>query len=296
MRRCSSRNSRDIFSSSSSDSDDYSFGSSSTWKNHRRMLVTSAKSSSSPMSHNDWNIANRAASNSRPSSVNHHQSSTGRFATRQNGRVLPHLPSSGQAAFILPPPPPTAVQSHRDCWILSSQLTSCSPDDWTTEHDRPPSPAPMDPHCHWPSSVQLRLDSRARSPSLSGSTTSGSRRRHSRSNYQYRHSAAALTGATAGNSCPTSPAIRSNATDCWELREGSNRGPAGSSRRWRQSMSREQQRLESQIAFLRRQLKDVTDDYYYDDVDDDDVDDDDDDLGHGTPSSSSDSDSPRLLK
>jgi hypothetical protein len=27
-------------------------------------------------------------------------------------------------------------------------------------------------------------------------------------------------------------------------------------------MTREQQRLESQIAFLRRQLKDVTDDYY----------------------------------
>ena len=51
-------------------------------------------------------------------------------------------------------------------------------------------------------------------------------------------------------------------------------------------MTREQQRLESQIAFLRRQLKDVTDDYYYDDDD-----------GHGTPSSDSDSDSLlRLLK
>lgn len=249
MRRCSSRNSRDIFSSSSESSDcDYS-GSS----NSRRMLMASST---------DWNAFNR-----RPRSANRNNS-TGRFATRQNARVLPHLPASAQPVLPPPPTPP------RDCWILGSQLSSCSPDDWTTEHDRPPSPAPMDPHCHWPA-VQLRLDRRARSPSMSGSTT-GSSRRNSPSYQQQQQYRQHLAG---GSSCPTSPAIRDWHPD--QSRRGN--GPAG--RRWRQSMTREQQRLESQIAFLRRQLKDVTDDYYYHD-------------GHhggGTPSSSSDSsDSARL--
>lgn len=255
MRRCSSRNSRDIFSSSSDSSDcDYS-GSNS---NSRRMLMASST---------DWN---NAAFHRRPKSANRNNS-TGRFATRQNARVLPHLPASAQPTLVLPPPSAPA----RDCWILGSQLNSCSPDDWTTEHDRPPSPAPMDPHCHWPP-VQLRLDRRARSPSISGSTT-GSSRRNSPSYQQQQQYRKHLAG---GTSCPASPAIR----DWHHDQTGRGNGPAG--RRWRQSMTREQQRLESQIAFLRRQLKDVTDDYYYHD-------------GHGchgTPSSSSDShsDSARL--
>jgi hypothetical protein len=119
--------------------------------------------------------------------------------------VLPHPPQQQQP---LPVPAPA-----RDCWILSSQRTSCSPDDWTTEHDRPPSPAPLDPHCHWSSvahpSVQLRNSERmmtpTRSPSIS--SCSSNSRRNSRQfrdvrqqQQQQRHHQS--------SSGPTSPAIR----------------------------------------------------------------------------------------
>ena len=230
MRRCSSRNSAVFSSSESSDCETY------IRSTQRRMLPSVV----------DWN-------NRRPGN-----GITPRFATRQNVRVLPHPPSS-QPSLPLPPPPPPPP---RDFWILGSQRTSCSPDDWTTEHDRPPSPAPMDPHCHhpgWP--VQQRV---SRSPSISSCNSSRQRCRYRQQN--------------SVGSCPTSPAIRDSIWDSSSNVAGL-RASSSSRRSWRQSMTREQQRLESQIAFLRRQLKDVTDDYYYDDD------------GHGTPSSDSDSDS-----
>ncbi|KAI9556590.1 hypothetical protein GHT06_016380 [Daphnia sinensis] len=231
-RRCSSRNSAILCTSSSSSSPDAS-DCEYLDNNNRRML-------------SDWN-ANR-----RPKNTNNSLSKgiTPRFAQRQNVRVLPPA--------VLPAQPP------RDCWILGSQKTSCSPDDWTTEHDRPPSPAPMDPHCHWASHpVQLRNCERmaaTRSPSIS-SCSSNSRRN---SRVQQRASG------------PTSPVIR---LDSWP---DDDYQQTSAGRRWRQSMTREQQRLESQIAFLRRQLKDVTDDYY------------DYDRGARTPSSDSSSHSHRL--
>ncbi len=234
----------------------------------------------------DWKASRRPRSVNRNNSLSSKGMITPRFASRQNVRVLPHPPQQQQQQQQpLPVPPP------RDCWILSSQRTSCSPDDWTTEHDRPPSPAPLDPHCHWSSvahpSVQLRNSDRmmtpTRSPSIS--SCSSNSRRNSRQfrdvRQQQRHHLHHQS-----SSGPTSPAIRldwdddyhhqttttTNSSSC------STGGPAG--RRWRQSMTREQQRLESQIAFLRRQLKDVTDDYY--------------DYDRGGPSSTSDSSSHRL--
>ena len=262
MRRCSSRNSRvDIFSSSSSEesSDSGDYHSTANYSSHNRRML--------PATPSDWN-ANRRA----PKSVNRNTGSrsiTPRFATRQNGRVLPHLsssfsPSAQQQQPNVPPPPPAPALPSRDRWILNSQLTSCSPDDWTTEHDRPPSPAPMDPHCHWSSTtsplpaMQLRpQELRNRSPSIS--SCSNGNRPTRRSQYR-RHSGG-------GASCPTSPAIRCGIDDNWDSM--SARGSVGySGRRWRKSLTREQQRLESQIAFLRRQLKDVTDDYYYENRDD----------------------------
>jgi hypothetical protein len=269
-RRCSSssRNSAIMYSSSSSstESSDCEYLDSSN--NNRRMLLATTSAS-------DWNASRRPRSVNR----NHSLSSKGitpRFASRQNVRVLPHPPQQQQQQILpLPQPPP------RDCWILSSQRTSCSPDDWTTEHDRPPSPAPLDPHCHWSSSgggghhpsVQLRNAERmtpTRSPSIS-SCSSNSRRnsrqfrdvRQQQQQQRPRHHQS--------SSGPTSPSIHRldwdddvdyhhQTTTTTTNSSSSTGGPAG--RRWRQSMTREQQRLESQIAFLRRQLKDVTDDYY----------------------------------
>lgn len=131
---------------------------------------------------------------------------TSRFAGRQSGQLVTSTP---------PPPPPP----QRDCWLLNSQLASCTPD-WTEGHERPPSPAPMDPHCHPP-----HWSSRP------GSSYSSSSSRRVRQQF----------------SCPTSPAVRPE--------------------RRQQTLLREQMRLESQIAFLRKQLKEVMTDDYYDDAD-----------------------------
>lgn len=271
-RRCSSssRNSAIMYSSSSSstESSDCEYLDSSN--NNRRMLLATTSAS-------DWNASRRPRSVNR----NHSLSSKGitpRFASRQNVRVLPHPPQQQQQQILpLPQPPP------RDCWILSSQRTSCSPDDWTTEHDRPPSPAPLDPHCHWSSSgggghhpsVQLRNAERmtpTRSPSIS-SCSSNSRRnsRQFRDVRQQQQQQQQRPRHHQSSSGPTSPSIHRldwdddvdyhhQTTTTTTNSSSSTGGPAG--RRWRQSMTREQQRLESQIAFLRRQLKDVTDDYY----------------------------------
>ncbi|XP_057373332.1 uncharacterized protein LOC130694280 [Daphnia carinata] len=239
-RRCSSRNSAILCSSpsSSSESSDCEY------------LDNNSRRTSS-----DWN-ANR-----RPKNMNSlSKGITPRFAQRQSVRVLPQTPS------LLPAQPP------RDCWILGSQKPSCSPDDWTTEHDRPPSPAPMDPHCHWASHPVRHCERMAvaatRSPSVS-SCSSNSRRN---SRVRAKNCAGHLS-----SSGPTSPVMRLDAWPDDDYHPQTNNGGAG--RRWRQSMTREQQRLESQIAFLRRQLKDVTDDYY------------DYDRGARTPSSTSDSSS-----
>ena len=285
-RRCSSssRNSAIMYSSSSStESSDCEYLDSSNNNNNRRMLLTTTSAS-------DWNASRRPRSVNR----NHSLSSKGitpRFASRQNVRVLP--PQQQQQILPLPQPPP------RDCWILSSQRTSCSPDDWTTEHDRPPSPAPLDPHCHWSSggghhqSVQLRNAERmtpTRSPSIS--SCSSNSRRNSRQFRDVRQQQQRPRHHQS-SSGPTSPSIhrldwdddvdyhhQTTTTTTTTNSSSSTGGPAG--RRWRQSMTREQQRLESQIAFLRRQLKDVTDDYY------------DYDRGGRTPSSDSSSHSHRL--
>lgn len=107
------------------------------------------------------------------SSQHHRRRVTARFAGRQNGLSVTMSPS--------PPPSPAPAcaitPSGRDCWLLGSQRASCSPD-WTEGHDRPPSPAPMDPHCHWPVRQQQRHY----------------RSRPKRQQHQ--------------SSCPTSPAIR----------------------------------------------------------------------------------------
>jgi hypothetical protein len=178
-RRCSSssRNSAIIYSSSSSsESSDCEYLDS----NNRRMLLATTSAS-------DWNASRRPRSVNRNNSLSS-KGITPRFASRQNVRVLPHPPQQQPILPISQPPPPP-----RDCWILSSQRTSCSPDDWTTEHDRPPSPAPLDPHCHWSAgghhqSVQLRKSERmtpTRSPSIS-SCSSNSRRNRRNRLFRYR--------------------------------------------------------------------------------------------------------------
>ncbi|XP_032788002.2 LOW QUALITY PROTEIN: uncharacterized protein LOC116925416 [Daphnia magna] len=233
-RRCSSRNSAILSSSSSSSSE--SSDCEYLDNNNRRMLSSS-----------DWNASRRPKNINRNNSLS--KGITPRFAQRQNVRVLPQAPQPS----VLPAQPP------RDCWILGSQKPSCSPDDWTTEHDRPPSPAPMDPHCHWASHpVQLRNSERmaaTRSPSIS-SCSSNSRRN---SRVQLRANCVAGHQSSSG---PTSPVIRLDSWPDDDYHHQTNTSNGGAGRRWRQSMTREQQRLESQIAFLRRQLKDVTDDYY----------------------------------
>ncbi|XP_046439594.1 flocculation protein FLO11-like [Daphnia pulex] len=179
-RRCSSssRNSALVYSSSSSSSSESS-DCEYLDSNNRRMLLATTSAS-------DWNASRRPRSVNRNNSFSSSSKGiTPRFASRQNVRVLPH-PQQQQQQQPLPVPA-------RDCWILSSQRTSCSPDDWTTEHDRPPSPAPLDPHCHWSSvahpSVQLRNSERmmtpTRSPSIS--SCSSNSRRNSRQFRDVRH-------------------------------------------------------------------------------------------------------------
>lgn len=221
-RRCSSRSSgRDVYSSSESSDCDYS--------GPRRMASSSASAAA------DWRGHRQARrTSSRASTNSTTATSCGKVTPRFNksGRVMTHT---------------TQAPVRVDRWLVNSQRTSCAPDDWTTEHDRPPSPAPMDPHCHWPNRSAYRASSRS---------------------YRH-HSTGSGESASLAGSCPSSPAI--GYAPAYSRQQPQQQQQQ--QQQWRQSVNREQQRLESQIAFLRQQLKDVTDDYYYDRI-------------GGTPSSS----------
>ena len=121
---CRATSQSDLFSSSSSSesSDDVSTpGRTGRYWSSRRRPRSANKSR--PLQKTREKESDRIASHS-----------TLCFAPQQNGRVQ---------ATSLPSPPVLPDRTING----NNQRTDCTPDEWP-EHDRPPSPAPMDPHCH----------------------------------------------------------------------------------------------------------------------------------------------------
>ena len=116
----------DLFSTSSSSesSDDVSTGRTGRYWSSRRRPRSANKSR--PLQKDKENASERIHS-------------THRFPQQQNGRVQQQPQQEKQ--------PPPVLPDHLWPAVNSNQRTDCAPDEWP-EHDRPPSPAPMDPHCH----------------------------------------------------------------------------------------------------------------------------------------------------
>ena len=138
------------------------------------------------------------------------------------------------------------------CWMTNS--------DWR-EDDRPPSPAPMDPQCHWTPGIRPPLNPPQIIHDYIDPVWQDDAHNHWRAPSAFNSQQQRRNP----SSCPASPAVygKDPCTNRWSGGRGVPQFEPSPrrSREWRRTW-KEQQRLESQIAFLRRQLmKNATDCY-----------------------------------